>query len=59
MGERQTLAGSHCYYGRRSISRLPGLAASFAVLFELNQSTLNATFDPLHKPSIGRDLPSA
>jgi hypothetical protein len=27
-----------------------GLGASFAVLFEVNQSTLNATFDPLHEP---------
>jgi hypothetical protein len=27
-----------------------GLGASFAVLFEVNQSTLNATFDPFHEP---------
>jgi hypothetical protein len=27
-----------------------GLGASFAVFFEVNQSTLNATFDPLHEP---------
>jgi hypothetical protein len=27
-----------------------GLGASFAVLFEVNQSILNATFDPFHEP---------